>query len=84
MLPCVRGVTFSGDIIDLGNPLGVVLERDSIPDVEGCPLRAASGVEVPVIAVASLNPGVSPPGGGGGGSYRTSPDSSVPVSAPSW
>ena len=80
MLPCVRGITFSGEVIDLGNPLGVVLERDSIADVEGCPPRAASGVEVPVIAVASLNPGVSPPGR----SYRTSPDSSVPASAPSW
>ena len=61
MLPCVRGITFSGEIIDLGNPLGVVLERNSIADVEGCPLRAASGAELPVIAVASLNPGVSPP-----------------------
>ena len=61
MLPGVRGITFSGEITDLGNPLGVVLERDSIPDVEGCPLRAASGAEVPVIAVASLNSGVSPP-----------------------
>ena len=36
-------------------------ERDSITDVEGYLRRTARGAEVPVIGVASLNAGVSPP-----------------------
>ncbi len=36
-------------------------ERKSITDVEGYLLRTPSGAEVPVMSVASLNPGVSPP-----------------------
>ena len=36
-------------------------ERKSITDVEGYLLRTPGGAEVPVISVASLNPGVSPP-----------------------
>ena len=36
-------------------------ERDSITDVEGYLVRTPAGAEVPVISVASLNPGASPP-----------------------
>ncbi|MXW13345.1 MAG: efflux RND transporter permease subunit [Gemmatimonadetes bacterium] len=36
-------------------------ERKSITDVEGYLLRTPGGAEVPVMSVASLNPGVSPP-----------------------
>ena len=36
-------------------------ERNSITDVEGYHVRTPGGAEVPVISVASLNPGVSPP-----------------------
>ena len=35
-------------------------ERNSITDIEGYLLRTAGGDEVPIISVASLNPGVSP------------------------
>ena len=35
-------------------------ERESITDVEGYHIRTPGGVEVPVMNVASLNPGVSP------------------------
>ncbi len=36
-------------------------ERNSITDVEGYHIRTPGGAEVPVMSVASLNPGVSPP-----------------------
>ena len=36
-------------------------ERNSITDVEGYHIRTPIGAEVPVMSVASLNPGVSPP-----------------------
>ncbi len=36
-------------------------ERNSITDVEGYHVRTPGGAEVPVMSVASLNPGVSPP-----------------------
>ena len=36
-------------------------ERDSITDVEGYLVRTPGGAEVPVMSVASLKPGVSPP-----------------------
>ncbi len=36
-------------------------ERKSITDIEGYLVRTPSGAEVPLVSVASLNPGVSPP-----------------------
>ncbi|MCY3654308.1 MAG: efflux RND transporter permease subunit, partial [Cyanobacteria bacterium MAG IRC1_bin_28] len=36
-------------------------ERKSITDIEGYLLRTPGGAEVPVMSVASLNPGMSPP-----------------------
>ena len=73
MLPCVRGITFIDGVIDLSNPLEVVLSypnpkllaRIANSVVDG--LRGVGGVHdicsdhTPVIGAASLNAGVSPP-----------------------
>ena len=71
MLPCARGIAFGGEVIDLGNPLKVVLPppNPELPAqianaaVDG--LRGVGGVydrgsgRTAGFGVAALNPGVS-------------------------